>query len=56
MLEIERLKADEGMRLRSGTRRVRTSARVHEGRRLGADAGKSPLRALAGCGRGEESA
>jgi len=55
MLEIERAKVDEGRRLRSGTGRVRTRVRVHEGRRLGADEGKSPRRAPAGCGQGEES-
>jgi len=56
MLEIERVKADEGRRLRSGTGRVRTRVRVREGHRQGADEGKSPRRAPAGCGRGEESA
>jgi len=56
MLEIERVKADEGTRLCSGTGRVRTWVRVREGRRQDADEGKSPRRAPAGCGRGEESA
>jgi len=52
MLEIERVKADEGRRLGSGTGRVRTRVRVCEGRRQGADKGKSLRRAPAGCGRG----
>jgi len=55
MLEIERVKADEGRRLHSGTGRVRTMVRVREGRRHGVDEGKSPRRAAAGCGRGYES-
>jgi len=56
MPEIERVKADEGRRLRSGTGSVRTRVRVGEGRRQGADEDKSLRRAPAGCGRGEESA
>jgi len=56
MLEIERVKADESRCLRSGTGRVRTRVRVREGRRQGADEGKSPRRGPAGCGRGEEAA
>jgi len=56
MLEIERVKADEGRRLRSGTGRVWTRVRVHEGCRQGADEGKSPRRAPAVCRQGEESA
>jgi len=42
MLEIERVKADEGRCLRSGTGMVRTRVRVREGRRQGADEGRSP--------------
>jgi len=49
MLEIERVKADEGRRLGSGTGRVRTRVRVREGRRQGADKGRSPRRVSAGC-------
>jgi len=49
MLEIERVKADEGRRLRSGTGRVRTRVRVREGCRQGADEGKSPRRVSVGC-------
>jgi len=56
MVEIERVKADEDRRLGSGTGRVRTRVRVREGRRQGAHEGKSPWRAPAGCGRGEDSA
>jgi len=56
MLEIKRVKADEGRRLRSGTGRVQTRVRVRERRRQGADEGRSPRKAPAGCGRGEESA
>jgi len=48
MLEIERVKADEGRRLRSGTDRVRTRVRVREGRREGADKGRSPRRVSVG--------
>jgi len=40
MLEIEKMKADEGRRLRSGTGRGRTTVRVREGRRQGVDEGK----------------
>jgi len=49
MLEIERVKADEGRCLRSGTGRVRTRVRVREGRRQGADEGRSPGRVSVGC-------
>jgi len=49
MLEIERVKAEEGRRLRSGTGRVRTMVRVPEGRRQGADEGRSPRRVSVGC-------
>jgi len=49
MLEIERVKADEGRRLRSGTGRVRMRVRVCEGRRQGADEGRSPRRVSVGC-------
>ena len=52
MLEIERVKADEGRRLRCGTGRVQTMVKVREGRWQGVDKGKSPRRAPAGCGRG----
>jgi len=55
MLEIERVKADEGRRLCSGTGRVRTRVRVREGGQQGADEGMCPRRAPARCGRGEES-
>jgi len=44
------------MHLSRGTGRVQMRVRVREGRRQGADEGKSPRRAPAGCGRGEESA
>jgi len=43
------VKADEGRRLRSGTGRVRTRVRVREGRRQGADEGRSPRRVSVGC-------
>jgi len=49
MLEIERVKADEGRRLRRGTSRVRMRVRVREGRRQGADEGRSPRRVSVGC-------
>ena len=49
MPEIERVKADEGRRLRSGPGRVRTRVRVGEGRRQGADEGRSPRRVSVGC-------
>jgi len=49
MLEIARVQADEGRRLRSGTGRVRMRVRVREGRRQGADEGRSPRRVLVGC-------
>jgi len=49
MLEIKRVKVDEGRRLRSGTGRVRTRVRVREGRRQGADEGRSPRRVSIGC-------
>jgi len=49
MLEIERVKADEGRRLRSGTGRVRTRVRVREGRRQCADERRSPRRVSVGC-------
>jgi len=49
MLEIERVKVDEGRRLRSGTGRVRTRVRVREGRRQGGDKGRSPRRVSVGC-------
>jgi len=49
MLEIERVKADEGRRLRSGTGRVGTRVRVREGRRQGADKGRSPRSVSIGC-------
>jgi len=49
MLEIERVKADEGRRLRCRTGRVRTMVRVREGRRQGADEGRSPRRVSVGC-------
>jgi len=50
MLEIERGKADEGRCLRSGTGRVQTRVRVREGRRPGADQGRSPRRvSVGGC-------
>ena len=49
MLEIERVKVDEGRRLRSGTCRVRTRVRVHEGRRQGAEEGRSRRRGSVGC-------
>jgi len=49
MLEIERVKADEGRRLRSGTSRVRTRVRVREGRRQGADKGRSLRRVSVAC-------
>jgi len=49
MLEIKRVNADEGRRLRSGTGRVRTRVRVREGRRQGADAGISLRRVSVGC-------
>jgi len=49
MLEIERVKADEGRRLRSGTSRVRTRVRVGEGRQQGGDKRRSPHRVSVGC-------
>jgi len=49
MLEIERVKADEGRRLRSGTGRVRTRLRVRERRRQGIDEERSPRRVSVGC-------
>jgi len=49
MLEIERVKADEGRRLCSGTGRVRTRVRVHEGGRQGADEGSRPRSVAVGC-------
>ena len=49
MLEIKRVNADEGRRLRSGTGRVQTRVRVREGRRQGADAGMCPRRVSVGC-------
>jgi len=49
MLEIERVKADEGRRLRSGTGWMRTRVRVREGRQQGADEGRSPCRVSVGC-------
>jgi len=55
MLEIERVKADEGRHLRNGTGRVRTRVRVREGRRQGADEGSSPRRQSVGCCKHYES-
>jgi len=49
MLEIERVKADEGRHLRSGTGRVRTRVRVREGRRQGVEQGRSPRRVSVRC-------
>jgi len=49
MLEIKRVKADEGRHLRSGTGRVRTRVRVREGRRQSADEWRSPRRVWVGC-------
>jgi len=49
MLEIKRVKAEKGRRLRSGTGRVRTRVRVREGGRQGADEGRSPRRVSVGC-------
>jgi len=49
MREIERVKADEGRRLGSGTGRVRTTVRVREGSWQGADEGRSPRRVSVGC-------
>ena len=49
MPEIDSVKEDEGRRLRSGTGRVRTRVRVREGRRQGADEGRSPRRVSVGC-------
>jgi len=49
MLEIERVKVDEGRRLCSGTGRVRTRVRVRKGDRQGADKGRSPCRMSVGC-------
>jgi len=49
MLEIERVKADEGRRLRSGTGRVRTRVKLREGRWQGADEGRSLRRVSVGC-------
>jgi len=51
MLEIERVKVDEGRRLRSGIGRVRTRVRVREGRWQGPDEGRSPRRVSVGCCR-----
>jgi len=49
MLEIKRVKADEGRHLRSGTGRVPTRVRVREGRQQGADEWRSPPRVSVGC-------
>jgi len=49
MLEILSVKVDEGRRLRSVTGRVRTTVRVREGRRQGADEGRSPRSVSVGC-------
>jgi len=54
MLEIERVKADEGRRLRSGTGRVRTRVRVCDGRRQGADEGKSACNTCTCSGNGTQ--
>jgi len=49
MLEIERVKADEGRRLHRGTGRVQTRVRVREGRWQGGDERRSPCRVSVGC-------
>jgi len=49
MLEIVRVKAAEGRRLRSGTGWVRKRVRVREGCGQGADEGRSPRIVSVGC-------
>ena len=49
MPETERVKADEGRPLRSGTGTVRKRERVRDGRRQGSDDGWSAHRLSVGC-------
>ena len=56
MLEIERVKVDEGRCLGSGAGRVQMRVGVGEGCQKGADKAKSPRRVPAACGQGSGSA